>query len=201
MGPKKTDSTDFLLRRGRMASQEHEQILQNVLRKHGPSTKRKFGFAVLGLTAAFALVLVAGKFTIRETSSFAPKGQGAPSPMFSHVACLGGTLAACPQGSKLVFRIETRESSNRYLAAFAEPAARNGERIWYFPLPDGRQVRPTDQSPSIVDTAVRVGPEHRPGRYRVHVLLTRNPVQAATWDQVAASAILEQTSTELEVTP
>ena len=66
-------------------------------------------------------------------------------------------------------------AQDAYLTAFAVRA--DGKRIWYLPAVKGSPLMVAATSRAVVlSKGVRLGPEHFPGRYRVHVLLTDKPL-------------------------
>jgi hypothetical protein len=92
------------------------------------------------------------------------------------IACSQATSGACPQGAKLVFSAATGDQP-MYLMAYAEPV-NGGERIWYFPA--DIEALPVARSASLGDPlerAIELGPEHRPGKYLAHVLLSPRRLQ------------------------
>jgi len=94
------------------------------------------------------------------------------------VACLGAQLAACPRGATLLFAARTGAPAG-YLAAWAEPAT-GGQRIWYFSADEETpRVDAAIAGTRPLSRGVRIGPEHAPGRYRVHVVLSAQPLSKA----------------------
>ena len=91
-----------------------------------------------------------------------------------------------------------------YLGAYAErlgdPAP---ERIWYFPDPTGRSPQVASGSGTIVlPQGIRIGLEHRPGRYRVIAWIAeREPVRAAAGGPTSEGAARARDAFEIEVTP
>jgi hypothetical protein len=63
-----------------------------------------------------------------------------------------------------------------YLAAWAEPAG-GSERVWYFSA-DGEapRIAPPGAGTQPLSRGVLVGPEHVPGEYRVHLVLSAVPL-------------------------
>jgi hypothetical protein len=61
------------------------------------------------------------------------------------------------------------------LSAYAEPLDPGLERIWYFSA-EGESPRLTvGGGTGVAARAARIGPEHVPGHYRIHVFLTAAP--------------------------
>src|SRR5262249_47715035 len=74
----------------------------------------------------------------------------------------------CPPGSQLVFSVDGA-GSGAFATAFADPAGAGGERIWYFASEPIAAARPWQR-------ASRLGPEHHAGKYRVHLLVSAQPL-------------------------
>src|SRR5204862_6442507 len=113
---------DALLAQGGLAGPEADRILEDVAAQHARPARRRLWPALaagFGVTAAAAaVVLVVGPF---RGSGFAPRG-AAGEPVAVEVACLGGSLTACPRGATLMFAAPSG-SPGGYLAAWAEPVA------------------------------------------------------------------------------
>jgi hypothetical protein len=83
----------------------------------------------------------------------------------------------CHIGDRLVFEV-SGAAQGGLLAAYA--VAPSGERIWYFPTKDGHLPSvPAAGGRSVVGEAARIGPEHPPGRYTVHLSLVGAAVDRA----------------------
>jgi len=191
---------DALLTPHALSGSEREQLLDGVLDRVAPlrerSQGRRFAFVAIGIAACagagIALNLRAG-----EGGAFTSRGSS--GGVHVELVCSGGTLAACPRGSHLLFVPSTGGRSG-YLAAYAEPSG-GGERICYF---SGE-----GQSPSItpaagqkpLDQAIEVGPEHRSGRYSVHVILAARPLSRAEILRGDTGPILASQTMEFAVVP
>src|SRR5262249_22493855 len=108
--------------------------------------------------------------------------------------------ASCAAGERLLFLSEGSAAPS-YLAAYAEPVD-GGERIWYFPSRDGHSPElEAHAPPTLFREAVLVGNEHRPGHYRVTVVLSNRPLSR---DEVLATPDSDRLATQilpLEVLP
>jgi hypothetical protein len=192
---------DALLARGGLAGSEDDRILEAVLSRHARRSWRRRWFALgtgLSFAAAAAVVLVMGPFRAGR-EGFAPRGADLEG-LAVEVACLGNSLAACPRGATLLFALRGG-SPGGYLAAWAEPVRPGGERVWYFSADQETpllQASPT--SAQALSRGVRIGPEHAVGDYRVHVLLSDQPLSRAALEGappgVRARAELTLTITE-----
>ena len=111
------------------------------------------------------------------------------SPSFD-VGCTGGPLARCPTGSTLIFRAQGA-SPGGYLSAYADPLTPGRQRIWYFTdlaLP----VTAPDSTPVTLRSGVRVGPEHAPGAYDLHLLVSSKPLSLDNLSPSREAAAAEQ---------
>jgi hypothetical protein len=105
----------------------------------------------------------------------------------------------CRTEDLILFRVEAIPRQG-FLAAYAEPAS-GGERIWFFPEADGSApVAAAGEEPQMLRQAVPAR-SLPPGRYRVHILITRRPVsKAEILSDLGPDAITARTMS-LEVVP
>jgi hypothetical protein len=187
------DEIDALLAEGRLSGPVKDRIFEHALRDAGVATPfagrapstwrvRVAVTGVLTLAAGIATLAVVPRAS-RQNDPFRAKGGAVALDL--DVACVGApaaSLAACPRGATLVFAIGAQRPPTGYLAAYAEPRP-GGERIWYFsadgespPLPApagaGEPTLPFSK-------AIRLGPEHAPGEYRLNLFVTRVPLTKA----------------------
>jgi hypothetical protein len=196
--PKRTDEElDFLLARGKMSGAAHERVLDEVLRRARPRRARwplvGLGGAALAAAAAVALWVRAP-----QEDAFRAKG-GAAGPSFEAV-CLGSGSSRCPVGDTLLFRVANVGSAG-YVGAYATKEG-SAERIWYFPDREGAEpeIRAVAEA-QVVGRGVTLGPEHAPGRYVVHLIVTRGPAgRDALLAPRSADRVFETEAT-FEVTP
>jgi hypothetical protein len=174
------DDLDMMLGAGRLGGPAKDRIFDAVARQTQPRRSRWFSTGVF-LAAGFGAAAVAFVVVARRPvdtlagDTFASKGAGAPSSSLE-ISCAGGALTGCRLGSRVLFSVAGAESG--YLAAFAERAA-GGPRIWYF-SGDGESPRiGPNPGTQVVTRAILLGPEHEPGDYTVHVLLTPRPLSRA----------------------
>jgi hypothetical protein len=197
---------DFLLARGGLSGPEKERVLGRVLDGVAPARpwwrRSWLGLgAGLGTAAAAAAVLV---LTLRpgalpdRSAGLTPRGQESAQPALDlEVACSDGPLAACPQGSTLLFALRG-SIPDGFLGAYAEPAG-GGERIWYFSS-EGEAPRVTAASGTQPQArGVRLGPEHAAGSYLVHVVLARRPLAKAELTAGTAPEVLATRELSLTV--
>jgi hypothetical protein len=187
--------SDELLAQGRLSGPARDRILDAALAASRPAA-RPVWQRVLVWAAPLTVAAVV-LFMAFRPSEFRPRG-GAGAVL--DVGCRDGTLAACPAGTTLLFRVSAAPAGG-FLAAFA---LRDGSRepIWYFPTAagDSPKVSPDPETQTLAQ-GVRLGSEHVPGRYRIHLVLTR---RALTRDQALApprDAVLAESDVSLEVTP
>jgi len=165
---------DRLLGQGALSGPEKDRILETVLERCVPERpSARFGLLGRRLSwiAAVALIVLAAPglwYALRQDSGFRPKGSPVAGPLLE-VGCEG----ACARGGVLFFRVEHSKEA-AHLAAFATSAG--GERIWYFPAADGSLPElPATDAPVVLPQGVRLGPEHAPGSYELHLLVLRRP--------------------------
>jgi hypothetical protein len=111
--------------------------------------------------------------------------------------CLGASPAACPTGSRLIF---SASGVRGFVSAWAEPVGA-GERIWYFAADTvSPAVDPDAGVPALATRAVKVGPEHAAGNYRVEVRVTERPMARAELLHLSDGAVLARGQFSLTVT-
>jgi len=174
----------LLLSQGNLSGQQREEVLARVLDEVAaasrPARRWRLWWAVAPVAAAAVVLLIWVRPASRD-DQLRSRGN-APLPMV-RVECEPGGLTACRQGGTLLFAVEGAPASAR-LAAFAEPVS-GGERIWYF-SGDGESPPIGDRTPdSILRRGIRLGGEHRPGEYRLTVLITAAPVPRAALLELA----------------
>jgi hypothetical protein len=163
---------DDLLARGRLSGPRRERIFDEVDRRvRRPRVSR------IALMAA-PLALAAGLAVFLRPPSGGPHHYASKGTAQSHVeiACSGGDLSHCPRGSKLMFRLDALLAAG-FFHAYAEPLDPGRERVWYYPTaanPPPR-VEPAAEG-QIMGQGIALGPEHVPGRYRVHLIVASTPL-------------------------
>lgn len=187
------DEIDRLLARGRSSGPERERILERALTASAP---RRRGFR-RWLLFALPATAIAALFVLWPRSAFTPKGE--PAAPFLDVSC-DADHTACRLGSTLLFHVGG-VAAPAALIAWAEPA-NGGERIWYFPSGDGAAVSvPASPAIQTLGRGVRIGPEHMPGKYVVHLVLARRPLSRADALAPPANDVLATSQVTIEVAP
>jgi len=130
------------------------------------------------------------------------RAKGAPSevPIIA-MSCLGGSLNACPTGSRIAFWLEGGREEPEFVTAYADSVV-DGERVWY--LTNEAVSAAASRSTSslrAVSRAALVGREQASGRYRVSVVVTRRPVPRAQLAQLTPDVMLTRASFDLLVLP
>jgi hypothetical protein len=178
-----TRDIDFALAGGGLSGPEKERILAKVLAQLARRSwwRGRLALALgggLSLAAVSAVVLLVATPGAQHASRFTARGQTVAAAADLEVDCLGASLTACPSGATLLFAV--RGGARRgYLAAWATPVA-GGERIWYFSQDsEAPLVEPTDVRAVAIPRGVRIGPEHAPGVYLIHVVLADEPLARA----------------------
>ncbi|MFW2388200.1 MAG: hypothetical protein ACN4G0_07685 [Polyangiales bacterium] len=150
---------------------ERERMSKEVLERVGAGrTKRsrfRIGLAAAATTGAVALLFVAlpGELTPRSA------GDGA----VLDALCQPGP--GCRQGNRLVLRVSNHEGEQGYMAAFAQRS--DGTVIWYFPEDESSRALPF-RNGEWMNRAVVLGPEHVPGDYDIHAVLSATPIDQGT---------------------
>jgi hypothetical protein len=193
MGDRDDDSSlRFLLAGGRLSGADHDRILARVRRAAAPP--RRFGWWLAGfgatLSAAAAALVIGVGLRHGTPDAGAPgaltaKGQAASAAGLG-ARCPGRPRGSCHIGDRLIFEVEGA-SRGGLLAAYAENAS--GEKIWYFPTREGHLAEvPASAGVSVVGEAARIGPEHAPGRYTLHLFVLDRPVDRAALSSGKAGA-------------
>jgi hypothetical protein len=193
MTPGRSDNEiDALLAEGRFSGPTKDRVFEGALAEAGlerPAAprsarapwKRRLGVtAALTAAAGLAALVVIPRFTTHD-DPFRAKGAGAGLEV--DVTCAGGataSLSACPSGSTLVFSIEGDAPQGGFLEGYAE-ALPAGARIWYFSADGDAPAVPAHTAAGTLafSKAIRVGPEHAPGEYRLALFVTRVPLTKA----------------------
>jgi hypothetical protein len=170
---RRRDSIDRMLARGALSAPERERIFAKAYRGATFRPGRYLLTAVPVAAAAFGLI-VALRPIAPDASTFSAKGTGSTPRV--DVECYPGTLAACPIGATLIFRPTGASGRAVFLHAYAEPAQEGGERVWYWPAREGAPIRVEGASSEPLSQAVRIGSEHAPGAYRVHLVWADAPL-------------------------
>jgi hypothetical protein len=190
---------DFLLARGALSGPQREEALERILDRVAPRKKTsRRRWAVVGALAAamvaatILVMLVARSKPHAMDDAFAARGTSAAG-MRVEIACTGAKLDACPLGSRLLF---TASGGTRpgYLAAYAEPVSGGGERVWYFSGEGDAPTIAAGTGPSApLEAAVEIGPEHRVGRYLVHVIVAARPLSREEALRPGGDSLLSET--------
>ena len=194
---------DFLLARGRRSGRQREETLDRILDRvvPGRATNRRAWLAGASMAAAAAAasrsswrghMATEGPFAARGTSGAAPRVD---------LVCAGGSLDACPQGSRLLFAASAGGRTG-YLAAYAEPVGGGGDRVWYFSAEHTAPVLVAGAGGAApLDAAVQIGPEHRAGRYFVHLVVAARPLSREEALRPPAAETLSSETIPLDVVP
>jgi hypothetical protein len=186
------DEIDALLAEGRFPGPTKDRVFEGALADAGlgrapaPRPARSAWRLRLGVTAAvtaaagLAALLLVPRFATQD-DPFRAKGAGAGLDL--DVACVGApaaSLAACPRGSTLVFSIRGEAPHGGYLAGYAASRP-GGDLVWYFSADGEAPALPANTAPGTValSKAIRIGPEHAPGEYRLALFVTRVPLTKA----------------------
>jgi hypothetical protein len=190
-----------LLAHGYLSGSQYDEIERKVLKR---STKpRSMAALAWGVPAgivgsclvAFLLIHTPGE------APFTPKGGAESAIGVIDVGC-GRADHVCKAGDTLMFSVNTAVASG-HLGAYAERlGAGKQDRIGYFPTAGGSTPRVARTGGTVVlPEGVRIGPEHTPGRYRVHVWVSRRPLSGPELENVEPGLSLARSSLEIAVIP
>ncbi|HMF39570.1 MAG TPA: hypothetical protein VKQ32_02690 [Polyangia bacterium] len=190
-----------LLARGRLGGPVYDEVLEKVLARTAPARAPRRWLRIVVLPGIAVAGLAAWLLVARPADDgFSAKGTGGANGALA-VGCAPSGARACPVGGTLMFTVNAALASGT-LGAYAERVGDPAhERIWYFP--DGAGEAPTvapGAGTTVVPRGIRVGPEHRPGRYRVTVWLADHPIARGEVDAAPAKAIRARASFDLEIT-
>jgi hypothetical protein len=195
---------DQLLGGGSLGGPHYDEILQRVLHRTEvadvrPARRAKAWFAY-GTALASA---VAASFVLfgPAREHFASKGSANQDAHALGVGCTpsGGP---CRAGETLMFTVNAALTSG-HLGAYAERVDdRSQERIWYFPTETGAAPFVAPGSGTVVlSEGIEIGREHRPGRYRVTVLISSRPLDRSQIDGAGRDVIASRSTFEVDVLP
>jgi hypothetical protein len=201
MSPRSDDELDYLLSRGNLGGSQRQRILKAAVaasregfwaRWRGRLTWSAGG---LTLAAGAAALLLLVRRPGGDAGAFRIKGSG-DAPLIT-VVCLGGSLTACPSGSKVAFALEGGRDKGGYLTAYADPV-KPGERIWY--LTNEAVGAPAgDAWARVLSNAAIVGDGQPPGVYRVHAILSRRAVAREAVASLPPAETVARTDLDLVV--
>lgn len=177
----------LLAGKNKLSSVEKDAILHQVLKAQPRSRPRPvWGWMLAsGASLALVLLLVTQFLPKNEPAQFASKGAGLSHRGFS-INCLNTNGEdICQNGSKLIFR-SWAPAKKPFFTAFAR--ASDARIIWYFPSssqPTSLNLSNT-KAGAILEQAVRLGPEHKPGTYTIYGLFSKQAL-----DKTAVRSIIE----------
>lgn len=187
------DEVDRLLSRGGLGPEHKQRLLQGVLAtvqaSPVPRQRPRWRWPALmaaSLAGAVAVSALWARPSARTEPALREKGAASGGPVIA-VSCLGGSLAACPTGSRIAFWLEGGRKEPGFVTAYADPVA-GGERVWYL-------------RNDAVPRAAVVGKEQPSGRYRVSAVLTKRPVERSDLANLTPGAVVTRASFDLVISP
>jgi hypothetical protein len=192
---------DELLAAGTLGGPEYDEILRRVLEKTAPATRRRWIRRVVGTTVV-VIPALAVSLVVLLPRALAPTPKGALGASASiALSCSSSGAGVCRPGDTLMFSVNAAVASG-FFGAYAE---RVGDpthaKIWYFPTAAAEGPRVVSGVGTIVlQDGVRLGPEHRPGDYRVTVWLSERLLTRAELDTVPTAPTAVATL-DLKVVP
>lgn len=185
------DEIDRLLSRGGLGREHKRRVLRDVLGSvhASPVPRRRLrwrwpAFAAVSLSGALAVTAFWPRASGTAETTVREKGALADAPIIA-MSCLGGSLTACPTGSRIAFWLEGGRKQPGFLTAYADSIA-SGERVWLV-------------TNEVVPRAALVGREQPRGRYRVKVILTRRPVDRAELVRLTPDVIVTRATFDLVI--
>lgn len=158
--------------------------------------------SVLAFAAAVAFWIRTKPAT--DEGGFTAKGEADASGSAAlgiDVACLETGSATCHVGETILVRVEGR-SPAASLAAYATREGAPDAKIWYFPEANGSWADvAAGRETQVIPRGIKLGPEHRPGRYVVHVVIARRPMGKEEALDVANADVLVRVTRPLEIVP
>jgi hypothetical protein len=195
----KLDPLDALLARGHLSGPTRERILEAALADAAaPAAERAPGRRRWAWAAAFSAVALAGVVVLVRPAPdhMTAKGSAGSGPVV-RVECSDSGSSTCGLDAFLLFRVEAMPAPG-FISAYAVPRA-GGERIWIFPLAGGAAAEvPAAEGPQVLPRGARAR-SLPPGKYDVHVALSKRPLQRAEVDTTLD--VLARATSAIEVRP
>lgn len=188
-----------MLARGRLSGAQRERVLVGALRQARWSTRKRWGLvataAVIPLAAAVALFLRAPADPVALEAGGTFRAKGAAGPR-AGARCPGRPAGECHAGDRLIFEVDAVAQPG-FFAAYADCAS--GERVWYFPTPEGRLPELLPRDHAVLSEAARIGAEHGIGSCTLHLfLLDRSASRSDLVDGAARNAAIASVSLEVK---
>jgi hypothetical protein len=202
---KKEDARlDQLLSRGSLSGPQYDEIFERVMERTGAAAPARRRFWKWSCVAAVALAPAAVLLWFHQSGDHGVRSKGPPGQAVAAVdiSCGPSVSRACRAGDVLMFTVNAAMASG-YLGAFAErlddPAH---ERIWYFSeATTGPPLVGPGTGTVVVPQGIRIGAEHRPGRYRVTAWIASQPLGRGQVDDAASDVIRSRSTLDFEVVP
>jgi len=194
-----------ILARNTLGGPHYDEILARVLERTAAAEPPRSGHrvrrvAVWGavlLPAAAALIIFAAR-----RDPFTAKGTFVGHSGALDIGCAPEGTHTCRVGATLMFTVNAARVSG-HLGAYAE---RTDDplhaRITYFPDATGATpvVAPRDGT-IVVPEGVEIGPEHRPGHYRVTAWISSRPIDGRQLDAAGPDTVSSRATLDLEIVP
>ena len=159
----------------------------------------RLAFAGTGsLAAVFGIWAL---FCRPTTDHFTARGDSRSKDAHFEVGCPSSGRAVCRTGETLMFTVNAALTSG-YVGAYAERLDNpSSAPIWYFPNSGGASpLVPPGTSTIVLPEGVRIGPEQPPGRYRVTIWTSPEPIGPREVE-IARADPANRSHRELEVVP
>lgn len=187
-----------------MSGAARERVLAN-LEKKQPRRRGVLAATAVGMAtfAAAAAALV----VMRPDQGFTAKGSAIETETSSPhatIVCLESVereKGPCHVGDTLLFQLDGASPAG-FFAAYASPVSSPESRVWYFPEANGAWPSiAADVDRQTLPRGIRLGSEHSPGRYVVHVLVARRPLDKEAAIDPKNPDVLSRSSLDLEILP
>jgi hypothetical protein len=190
-----------LLTGGYLSGSQYDAIEERVLSRTAKPRKLELSRRASGVTLAAASIAALVAFWLRTPPELTTKGADASLGVID-ISCKRPLRHECGLGETLVFLVNSAVGSG-YLGGYAERVDDpSHDRIWYFP--NGRGESPYVKSGAqtvVLSEGIRIGPEHKRGRYRVTLWLSVRPLSRAEVDRADSSLFVARSSLMNEVVP
>jgi hypothetical protein len=197
---------DKILARGSLGGPRYDEILEQVLRRTAtdqPSgLRRRARLALLGGAFLVPALVVLFIFFGKVRGPFTAKGHPGVANGALDVGCAPAGTRACRLGGTLMFTVNAAVTSG-YLGAYAERADDPSHtRIQYFPTASGAAPAVAARGGTVVvPEGIQLGPEHRPGRYRVTVWVASRPLDGPGLEAAEPGTVQSRATLEIEILP
>lgn len=200
-----------LLSQGSLGGPDYDDILERVMDRVAaskpPRTRRGFVWVLVSGAALVPMAALWLVFGQRAGNDFTAKGPATIGAAAIDIGCGASAERSCRIGDTLMFTVNAAIVSG-HLGAYAERADDpTHTRIWYFGAPSagassgGGPVIASGAGTVVVPQGVQIGPEHRPGIYRVTAWIASRPLTRPELDDARDELVRSRSQFELRIVP